>query len=140
MSLDTYLRRTYKISEDEYDTLSICQGHVCAICKRTNPAKNGQEPERLSVDHNHRTGENRGLLCQRCNRVLGMLEDSQELTQRILEYLRRHDGPEMSYPKLALVGMFDHIPLPGNSRSQSEQEDPNRVPLSGGAGEPPNQV
>lgn len=121
--LDTYLRRKYNgLTEDEFETQLIVQGYVCAICKKPNPAKNGNEPERLSVDHNHRTGENRALLCQRCNRVLGMLEDSQELTQRILEYLRKYDGPEMQYPKLPLPGIFDSCPVPEVSQSSSQTE------------------
>ena len=97
MNLDKYLRRVYNMSEEEYEIQSTIQGGVCAICGGVNKSKNGTEPERLSVDHNHRTGANRALLCQRCNRVLGMIEDSQELAARIFEYLRKHDGSAIPY-------------------------------------------
>ena len=92
MTLNSYLQRTYEISQDEYETLLMFQGGVCAICKQTNPAKGDQEPERLSVDHNHLSGTNRALLCRRCNWVLGQIKDSQELLLRMLFYLREHDG------------------------------------------------
>jgi Recombination endonuclease VII len=109
--LNAYLKRNYGITEDEYESLLISQGGVCAICKQTNPAKGDREPERLAVDHNHRSGANRGLLCQRCNKLLGLAEDSQELLFRAQVYLREHDGSEMSYPKFPRP--FDLMPGPG---------------------------
>jgi hypothetical protein len=52
------------VSDDEYARLLKAQGGGCAIC--------GTKPKtrRLHVDHDHKTGEVRGLLCHRCNRVL----------------------------------------------------------------------
>jgi len=44
---------------------------------------------RMAVDHDHITGEVRGLLCKRCNRALGILEDSIELLQRAIQYLQK---------------------------------------------------
>jgi hypothetical protein len=41
----------------------------------------------LSVDHNHKTGRVRGLLCKRCNVAIGMLDDNPKLLARALEYL-----------------------------------------------------
>ena len=61
------------------------QNHLCAIC--------GQ-PEKhfgcLSMDHDHETGENRELLCSRCNPALGLFNDDPELLLRAAEYLVRH--------------------------------------------------
>lgn len=57
-------KRLYDISVEEYDMLLDWQGGVCALCDR--PPKT----VRLSVDHDHKTGETRGLLCVRCNRML----------------------------------------------------------------------
>jgi len=76
-SRDSYLKRTYGITEDEYETLLTVQGGVCAICKQSNPTKGEQEPERLAVDHSHYSGTTRALVCQRCNKLLGLAEDSQ---------------------------------------------------------------
>ena len=67
---DARYRREYGITLVEYDQMLAEQGGVCAICKK--------EPDgrRLSVDHDHVTGEVRGLLCVRCNSFLGYYESS----------------------------------------------------------------
>lgn len=52
------------VSDDDYARMLEAQGGVCAICG--NPPKS----RRLHVDHDHRTGKVRGLLCFRCNRAL----------------------------------------------------------------------
>ena len=52
------------VTDDEYARLLAAQGGGCAICG--NPPKT----RRLDVDHDHRTGKVRGLLCHRCNRAL----------------------------------------------------------------------
>lgn len=80
MNYASSLKRKYKISVDKRDTLKDKQGGVCAICAQ--PGKS------LCVDHNHTTGEVRGLLCSNCNTGLGLFGDNvQHLTQAI-EYLR----------------------------------------------------
>lgn len=86
--LDSYLKRRYGISEEEYESLLSLQGGVCKVCRRVNRLRHDGTRERLAVDHNHQSGANRALLRQRCNRVLGMVEDSQELLLRLLFYLR----------------------------------------------------
>lgn len=55
------LRRTYGITPEEYDEMLVHQGGVCAICLKPPAAR------RLAVDHDHRTGLIRGLLCAFCN-------------------------------------------------------------------------
>lgn len=73
---------TYGLEAGEYDLLLANQDGVCAICQRKPGAK------RLAVDHNHDTGEVRGLLCRACNRdVLGHLRDDPEALQRAISYL-----------------------------------------------------
>lgn len=65
-------------------------GKVCTICRGDN---------RLTVDHDHETGKIRGVLCNTCNRALGMFRDSPELLVRAILYLagelppERADGP-----------------------------------------------
>lgn len=69
---DYALRRIYGISIEQYNTLLRKQRHRCKVCKR-------HESEfriKLSVDHDHKTGEIRGLLCTYCNRyVIGRHRD-----------------------------------------------------------------
>ncbi|MBE3042995.1 endonuclease VII domain-containing protein [Candidatus Bathyarchaeota archaeon] len=63
--------------------MSDAQNHVCVICGGTNGKK------RLAVDHDHRTGVIRGLLCNRCNQALGLMRDSYELLTNAIKYLQK---------------------------------------------------
>ena len=76
------LKRGYGISVAQYDKMLLLQGGVCAICKGRNKSK-----RRLSVDHNHASGEIRGLLCDNCNSGLGRFRDSPEFLRAAAEYL-----------------------------------------------------
>lgn len=72
------LRYHYGISVDDYEKLFIEQDGCCAICgKRT----------KLDVDHCHKSGRIRGLLCRQCNHALGLLYDNPELFKIAIEYL-----------------------------------------------------
>jgi hypothetical protein len=59
------LKTLFDLTPEEYEIMLAAQGGVCAICTRPPKTK------RLAVDHNHKTGEVRGLLCARCNQILG---------------------------------------------------------------------
>lgn len=74
--------------EDDYERLLAAQGGRCAICGGTE-AKHG-ESTRLHIDHNHETGEVRGLLCNNCNRALGYFHDQWELLDIARLYLTRN--------------------------------------------------
>ena|SRR6267154_4256292 len=123
--LNSYLKRTYKMTEADYENQLASQGYVCEICRGLNPLRSDGSRERLSVDHSHLTEEVRGLLCQRCNKILGMLGDSQELVLRVSEYLRRHDGSVISFTPPNLDESFDLMPVP-------ETESVHIVNSSGG--------
>lgn len=75
-------------SKEMYDALLHEQGNACAICQREvgHVTRKGTKA-RLAVDHDHQSGEVRGLLCNRCNRGLGYLENS---LQSATEYIERH--------------------------------------------------
>lgn len=79
------LRPRYGITIDEYDALAAQQGNVCAICEQDPPQ--GNRILKLAVDHDHDTGEIRGLLCQRCNMALHFLENT-EWREQAEHYLR----------------------------------------------------
>ena len=80
---DAFLRNTYGLSLAEYDRKLADQNGGCAICAKT-PEENGL---RLAVDHNHRTGEVRGLLCSQCNKGIGNLGDSPQRLRQAALYL-----------------------------------------------------
>lgn len=79
-------KMTYKygIAENDYNKMLVAQGGVCGICGKTNSSR-----KRLFIDHNHETGEVRGLLCCRCNLVLGQLMDNVDLVLKVALYLTR---------------------------------------------------
>jgi hypothetical protein len=83
-------RTRYGITPEEYASLLSHQNGVCAICERpeTGKANNGAT-RLLAVDHCHKTGRIRGLLCGGCNYMLGVLEDTERL-QKANRYLARH--------------------------------------------------
>jgi len=71
---DKILQRTFGISLEEYNQMLEEQNGVCAICKCEEKTKVQGNIRCLSIDHNHDTGEIRGLLCNRCNKLLGIIE------------------------------------------------------------------
>jgi hypothetical protein len=71
---------------DVYKKLFEEQGGVCAIC---STPENGRYSN-LSIDHNHDTNEIRGLLCNSCNRGIGLLKDSPEVIRKAAEYVETH--------------------------------------------------
>ena len=80
---NSYLKRTFGITLDEYNVLFYQQNGKCAICKN-------ESKRTLCVDHNHETGEIRGLLCEGCNRGIGFLKESTEILQNAIKYLNEN--------------------------------------------------
>lgn len=78
------LRKHYGITLEDYDDLMDKQANGCAICGE--PCKSGKY---LAVDHDHETGEVRGLLCASHNVGLGMFGDDPVLLAAAIEYLKR---------------------------------------------------
>ncbi len=79
-SYDCRLKRDYKYSLEEYKEMHNLQKGKCAICKEVPDKK-------LRVDHDHKTGSFRGLLCDRCNRVLGFINDDISILESAVHYL-----------------------------------------------------
>lgn len=80
------LKRT-QFTLAEYRAAWQAQEGRCAICAAEETVNRA-----LAADHDHGTGQKRGLLCARCNRALGQFEDSPVLLQKAIDYLRRHRG------------------------------------------------
>lgn len=85
MSRRDYLLAEYGLTEEAYVALEQAQNHKCKICLKDKE----QEPRPLAVDHDHKTGEIRGLLCNSCNRMLGFAKDNQTTLLRAIQYLKR---------------------------------------------------
>lgn len=76
------ISKTYGITKEQYDQMLREQKGVCIICGNTNKSK-----IRLAVDHDHKTGKVRGLLCSRCNVALGLVGDDIIVLQEMISYL-----------------------------------------------------
>ena len=73
---------------EEYDEMSEKQRGKCAICGLPETKKNQHGVCRLAVDHDHETGEVRGLLCCRCNTFIGYLEKTNKKTiEKMFRYI-----------------------------------------------------
>lgn len=75
-----YYEQTYGLTLPELDEMKESQDGKCAICL--------VEPERSVVDHCHDTGKVRGILCDTCNRAIGLLKDDPEILISAARYLR----------------------------------------------------
>lgn len=73
-----------------------CSDGACAICGESETAKSPIDGavKRLAVDHDHRTGQVRGLLCSTCNNGLGCFKDNIQLMKRAIDYLDYHNSCE----------------------------------------------
>lgn len=84
-----YLRRNYDISLEEYDRRYAEQQALCAICKKEGVKLNKYAEHSLAVDHCHKDGHVRGLLCANCNRGLGLFGDDVERLKAAIDYLEK---------------------------------------------------
>lgn len=74
--------KEYKITEDEKNIILKSQNDKCPICE-TSPGN----PKNWHLDHCHKTGKIRGILCSRCNQGLGLFKDNVESLRKAIEYL-----------------------------------------------------
>ena len=70
----------YGLTKEDYVFMMEKQNNRCAIC--------GEEPERPIIDHCHQTGKIRGVLCNRCNSILGFAEDRISVLEKAIQYLK----------------------------------------------------
>jgi hypothetical protein len=82
-----YLKRTYNITINHYEKLLREQNNLCRICGGEGFFMKSHHKLKLVVDHCHRTGIIRGLLCHNCNRGIGLLQDSPTILLAAKEYL-----------------------------------------------------
>ena len=83
LAKNNQLKNTYKISIEEYEQKLKEQNYSCAICNRHRD----EFKRNLSVDHDHKTGKVRSLLCIICNSNVAIVEDKLEMIQK---YLNKH--------------------------------------------------
>lgn len=76
---------------DKYNKLLEKQNGVCAVCKKYETSIFNGQVRNLAVDHCHKTGKVRGLLCLACNQTLGRIKENVETVNNLLTYIKFHN-------------------------------------------------
>lgn len=84
------LKREYGIDLEDYQQMLEAQNHVCEICQKPESQIINGKRRKLSVDHNHKTGLARGLLCFRCNASVGVIEQNMDRVAGVMEYIEKY--------------------------------------------------
>lgn len=79
------LKRNYGITVEHYNNMFLEQKGKCKLCRIEQTGT-----KRLAVDHCHATNKVRGLLCDKCNRAIGLLQDSPGLLRKAADYVEHH--------------------------------------------------
>jgi hypothetical protein len=82
--------KVYGLTIEDYEALLEEQKGVCKICEKPETKGTGRDKGTLAVDHCHRTGKVRGLLCSSCNRGLGFFGDDLLLLNKAVDYLNEN--------------------------------------------------
>ena len=81
------LLRRFGITLNDYNEMLKEQNYACAGCLRPQT----DFTKSLAVDHDHKTGKVRGLLCPTCNRLLGQISERQDVLSRLIKYLEKYN-------------------------------------------------
>ncbi len=83
MNGETRRLRQYRLTQSDYNAMLQEQGGVCALCQRLPSTY-------FNVDHCHKTGIVRALLCVACNHGIGLLQDNPERLRKAAAYIEQH--------------------------------------------------
>jgi recombination endonuclease VII len=78
------------LTQDQYNAMLEQQGGGCILCGARSP---GKIKKHFCIDHDHKTDRIRGLLCDACNRALGLFKDNPEILRRAAAYVEAHRAP-----------------------------------------------
>lgn len=76
--------KSYNLTEEQFNQIVLAQGNKCIICEKS--FKNIKK----YIDHNHKTGNIRAILCCSCNTGLGLFKENIILLNKAIEYLKKH--------------------------------------------------
>jgi hypothetical protein len=94
------LKKLYGITIEQYDQLLSNQNGCCAICKKSQT----QFKRKLHVDHNHITGQVRGLVCVSCNSGIACFERDKLFFDKVKEYLNKYNLTEKCQGTINIFG------------------------------------
>lgn len=82
------LKREFGLTPEDYASLLMRQGGHCAVCNRSTA---DQHKTKLCLDHDHKTGHVRGILCSRHNIAIGLCDDDPHILRALADYLEQYD-------------------------------------------------
>jgi len=83
-------KKLTNFTNEMFESKLMAQENLCAICKTDTPGGRGS----FHADHDHATGQARGVLCHNCNIALGNFKDNPEILQAAIEYLKKYSEVE----------------------------------------------
>lgn len=98
------LKKTFGIDLRQYGEMMVSQGGKCAICKMAENGTRLGKRLALAVDHNHTTGDVRGLLCRNCNTLIGHAKEDRDRLRSAIAYLDKYNGTGTNVVPLKKVG------------------------------------
>ena len=87
---EAHLKIKYGITLDHFNEMLEEQEHKCAICSTSVTVGDPNSRDVACVDHNHKTGDTRSILCKMCNLILGHANDDIALLTKCVQYLESH--------------------------------------------------
>lgn len=117
--ISSHRQSRYGITNEQFNKMLTQQSHKCKICLKPFPAT----PKTIHIDHDHKTGKVRALLCMTCNAGLGMARDNEFNLARMIAYLRWSGS--ISQPDFAAWSSTDFVDLRGPSSQPSSDEPPS---------------
>lgn len=85
----------FGLSPEDYTAKLEDQGGVCYICRKPEVSTWKGKVKHLAVDHCHKSGKIRDLLCVKCNKALGLVDDNIDLLKECIKYLQKHKIKEI---------------------------------------------
>lgn len=85
---DNYLKRTYNITLIEFNEMLLIHNNQCGICDSLFINEKYRNP---AIDHNHKTGKIRGLLCLKCNIAIGLLKENTNIINNAIKWLKKEN-------------------------------------------------
>jgi len=87
---DLKLKQAYGVGSEYFDSKLKEQGNVCGSCKQSVKTIWRNKEIKMALDHDHKNGKPRGVLCIKCNRALGLLNDNLEIIFGLADYLKKY--------------------------------------------------
>jgi len=114
---NTGLRQRYGITLNDYNRMFDEQQGLCAVChqEETRVDHRTKKVSRLAVDHDHKTGTVRGLLCHHCNNALGCFDDDLQKMMAAVVYLASHSENPPAVIGAAITQLQAALPIAGTA-------------------------